>query len=66
MICQKCNQPIKESVLEGRKLIAQVRSGPETLQGMGRYLTVYTLACDCGERIEHRYENQKVRESLTS
>jgi hypothetical protein len=56
--CQTCNQPIKESVLEGRKLIAQVHTGPHAPPTMGRYLTIFSFKCGCGERVERRYESR--------
>jgi hypothetical protein len=56
-LCPTCNQPIKESILEGRKLIAQVHTGPYTMPHTGRYVTVILRKCACGERIERRYEN---------
>ena len=57
-LCAACNQPIKETVVQGRKLIAQVHTGPHAPPGTGRYLTILNLACACGERIERRYENR--------
>ena len=61
-ICPTCQQPIKESVLEGRKLIAQVHANGILPPGMGRYLTILSLSCACGERIQRRYENHRLRE----
>jgi hypothetical protein len=62
-LCPTCNQPIHESVIQGRKLIAQVRrSGPGGTTNTGRYLTVLSLSCGCGERVERRYENRSARE----
>jgi hypothetical protein len=57
-ICPKCYQPIKESVIQGRKLIAQVHTGPRSAVGTGRYLTVLNVQCACGLRTERRYENR--------
>jgi len=65
MICPTCNQPIKESVLVGRKLIAQVHSGAKIPSGTGRYLTIMSLACGCGTRTERRYENRQLAASVT-
>jgi hypothetical protein len=62
-ICAACQQPIKESVVQGRKLIAQVHAGPHAPPGTGRYLTIFSHKCACGERIERRYENRQSRES---
>ncbi len=62
--CAVCRQPIKESVIEGRKLIAQIHSGPHTPPGTGRYVTVLSLKCACGERTERRYENRQMQKSL--
>jgi hypothetical protein len=61
-ICTVCNQPIKESVLQGRKLIAQVHTGPNAPPGTGRYLTILSVSCGCGERTQRRYENHPPRE----
>jgi hypothetical protein len=57
-ICPVCNQPINESVIKGRKLVTQVYTGPHTGPGTGRYLTVLSRKCACGEWIERRYENR--------
>jgi hypothetical protein len=57
-ICQTCNQPIKETVVEGRKLIAKVHTGTHSPHSTGRYLTVLNLTCACGVRVERRYENR--------
>jgi hypothetical protein len=57
-ICPKCFQPIKESVVQGRKLIAQVHTGTRSSVGTGRYLTVLNVQCACGMRTERRYENR--------
>jgi hypothetical protein len=59
--CATCNQPINETVMQGRKLIAHVDRGSAT-PTVGRYLTVLNLTCACGERIERRYENRTARE----
>jgi hypothetical protein len=64
-ICAVCNQPIKESVIVGRKFVARVPAGLHAPQGTGRYLTILNVSCGCGERIERRYENRPSRESLT-
>jgi hypothetical protein len=56
-ICPKCNQQIQESIVEGRKLIAQVHMGPYSLPNSARYVTVFLRKCACGEQIERRYEN---------
>jgi hypothetical protein len=61
VICPTCNQRIKESVLEGRKLTAQVHNGPNTPPGTGRYLTILSVHCGCGVRVERRYENRQSR-----
>jgi hypothetical protein len=55
-ICAACRQPIKETVAAGRKLIAKVHTGPHS--EIGRYLTILSLRCACGERIDRRYENR--------
>ena len=55
-LCAACKQPIKESVVQGRKLIAQVNTGPNA--GSGRFLTVFNHTCACGSRVERRYENR--------
>jgi hypothetical protein len=65
-LCAACNQPIKETVVQGRKLIALVHAGPHTPPGTARYLTVFNLTCACGVRVERRYENRQSRESLAS
>ena len=62
-ICPTCQRPLKESVLQGRKLIAQVHSGPHAPPGTGRYLTILNVQCECGERIERRYENRPLHVS---
>ena len=61
-VCQVCHQPIRESVIEGRKLIAQLHAGPHTAPDVGRYLTVLNVKCACGEWLERRYENLSPRE----
>ena len=61
-ICPTCKQQIKETVIEGRKLIAQINTGPQA--GRGRFLTILELHCSCGARIERRYENRIMQESL--
>ena len=54
--CHKCGQEIKESVLEGRKLIAEVKQ--HGFGGrVGRYVTVLKLTCYCGAQVERRFEN---------
>ncbi len=63
-ICPNCNQRIKETVLEGRRLIAQVHTGQHVPPGTGRYVTVMSLQCACSERIVRRYENGQVHEVL--
>ena len=63
-ICPTCQQSITESVLEGRKLIAQVNSSPYVLPSTGRYVTVTLHKCNCGERIERRYENLQQSDGL--
>ncbi len=60
--CAVCNQPLKETVAVGRKLIALAHPGPHVPPGTGRYLTILNLSCACGERIERRYENRPARE----
>ena len=60
-LCATCNQPISETVIQGRKLIAQVHRGTGK-PTVGRYLTVLNLTCACGQRIERRYENRPARE----
>jgi hypothetical protein len=57
-ICPTCNQPIKESIAAGRKLLNLVQAGPYA--GCGRYLIVLNLSCACGVRTERRYENRKL------
>jgi hypothetical protein len=56
--CATCKQSVKESVVEGRKLLAQVHTGPQASKNVGRYLTVLYLTCACGVRVERRYENR--------
>jgi hypothetical protein len=56
--CPECNYLIKETVVEGRKLIAQLHTSPHFAQGTTRYLTILKLSCECGERTERRYENR--------
>ena len=63
-VCTQCNQPFKETVIQGRKLIAQVHPGPYAPAGTGRYLTVLSRKCACGEQIERRYENRPMRQSV--
>ncbi len=60
--CPVCRQPVKETVIEGRKLIAQVHTGEKVRPGTGRYLTILGLRCGCGERTERRYENRHTRD----
>ncbi len=59
-ICPTCQQPITESVLKRRILIAQVHSRPHAPPTIGRYLTVFSFKCGCGEPIERRYENRRL------
>ena len=61
-VCSVCNHLVKETVIEGRKLIAQLHEGPHTPAGIARYVTVLSVRCECGERIERRYENRLSRE----
>jgi hypothetical protein len=63
--CAECNQPIKETVIVGRKLIAQVHSGRHVPPETGRYLTVLNLTCACGVRVVRRYENRPLPEYST-
>ena len=56
-LCPKCQQPVSESVLEGRKLIARVHASPYAIPDTGRYVTVILRTCACGELVERRYEN---------
>lgn len=56
--CPLCNHQVKETVVEGRKLIARLHPGPHTPEGTGRYLTIIKASCQCGERIVRRYENR--------
>jgi hypothetical protein len=56
--CETCKQSVKESVVEGRKLIAQVYKGHDAPKNVGRYLTILHLTCSCGVRVERRYENR--------
>jgi hypothetical protein len=66
MVCTACHQLVKESVLQGRKLIAMVHAGPYTPSGTARYVTVFSLVCACDERIERRYENLRLPENSNS
>jgi hypothetical protein len=61
-VCAVCNQPIRETVVMGRKLIPQVFTGSNGAMEIGRYLTVLNLTCACGERTVRRYENRPVIE----
>jgi hypothetical protein len=62
-LCQMCQQPIKETVIIGRKLVAMVHAGPHVPAGTARYVTVFGVRCGCGERIERRFENRQAREN---
>jgi hypothetical protein len=64
--CAVCNQPIRETVVQGRTFVARVPAGLHAPQGTGRYLTVLNVTCGCGERIVRRYENSQSRESLAT
>jgi hypothetical protein len=61
-MCLRCNQRIRESVVEGRKLIALVHKSPCDQPRMGRFLTILKLSCGCGDRTERRYENRPMGE----
>ena len=65
-ICPTCNQHVKESVMQGRKLIAQVHTGRHVPAGTGRYVTVFELRCACGDRIVRRYENRQMHEAMAT
>jgi hypothetical protein len=65
-LCAVCHQSIKESVTQGRKLIFQIHTNSDVQSGVGRYLTILSVKCGCGERIERRYENRPMRESIAS
>ena len=60
-VCPTCNQPIEETVVEGRRFIAYVQAGP--YKGAGRYLSVLNFTCGCGVRRERRYENRQLCET---
>jgi hypothetical protein len=59
-VCPICNHPVEATVVEERRLLVQVQAGPNALPATGRYLTVRILRCECGERIERRYENREL------
>lgn len=59
-VCPICNHRVEATVVEERKRIASIPAGPNALPATGRYLTVRILRCECGERIERRYENREV------
>jgi hypothetical protein len=56
-LCATCRQPIREAVVAGRKLIAQVHPGARAPAAVGRYLTILDVTCGCGSRTVRRYEN---------
>ncbi len=62
--CPLCKQLIKESVAEGRKLVAQVNVGPNA--GTGRFVTVLNQMCACGVRVARRFENRRGLSYMTS
>ena len=64
--CATCHQPINETVVAGRKLIAHVPTGRYVPAGTGRYVTVLNLTCACGVRVVRRYENWGPRESRSA
>ena len=61
-VCSRCNQKIRETVVEGRKLIALVHRSPHDQPCTGRFLTILKLSCGCGDRMERRYENRPMCE----
>jgi hypothetical protein len=61
-ICATCHRAIKETVVQGRKFIANVPTGLHSPPGTGRYLTILNLTCECGILVERRYENRQTRE----
>jgi hypothetical protein len=61
-ICPTCNQPINETVVQGRKFVARVPTGLNAPSGTGRYLTILNVSCACGSRTVRRYENWQSRE----
>ena len=56
--CPACNQPIIETIAEGRKLISHVPNRNQESPEIGRFLTIYNQTCECGVRVERRYENR--------
>lgn len=59
-VCPVCNHPIQATVLEERKhkSITVAAAEPDAPAGVGRFLTIRSLICACGERIERLYENR--------
>jgi hypothetical protein len=57
-MCPVCNHPILETVLEAPKRIGAAAAVPDAPTGIGRFLTISSLLCECGERIERLYENR--------
>ena len=55
-VCPVCNHPILETILEAPKRIGA--AVPDAPTGIGRFLTISSLLCACGERIERLYENR--------
>ena len=57
-VCPVCNHSILKTVLETPKRIAVAATVPDAPDGTGRFLTVSSLLCACGERIERLYESR--------
>ena len=57
-VCPVCNHPIQATVVEERQRVAVAAAGPHAPTGTGRFLTISSLLCACGERIERLYENR--------